>query len=119
MVFEGANTAGAGFAWMVGTTPTYTARLDASGLALVAAGGGISIKSGSNARCGTATLVAGTITVANTSVTANTRVMCTVQAPGGTQGFISTSKVNATSFTITSTSATETSVVAWELVENP
>lgn len=91
----------------------------AGAITLPTAGGGVSIKSGANARCGTAVLAAGTITVANTSVTANTRVMVTVQTPGGTQGFISTSKVNATSFTVTSTSATETSTVAWELVENP
>lgn len=113
------GTLAAGSLTFASGVPVTISDTTASALAFGAAGGGVSIKSGTNARCGTATLVAGTVTVSNTSVTANTRVMCTVQAPGGTQGFISTSKVNATSFTITSTSGTETSVVAWELVENP
>lgn len=101
------------------TKKVWVGDATASAVTIGTAGGGISIKSGSNARCGTATLSAGTIVVANTSVTANTRVMCTVQAPGGTQGFLSTSKINATSFTITSTNAADTSVVAWALIENP
>jgi hypothetical protein len=43
-------------------------------LRLTKAGAGLQIKEGSNARMGTAILAAGTIAVANTSVTANTRV---------------------------------------------
>jgi hypothetical protein len=84
---------------------------------LNSAGKGIRVKEGSNARLGTATLVAGTVTVSNTSVTANTRIFYSVQAPGGTQGFLSVARVAGTSFTLTSTSATDTSVVAWFLVE--
>lgn len=80
-------------------------------------GNGIRIKEGTNQRMGVATLSAGTATVANTSVTANTRIFLTVQTAGGTQGFLSTSRTAGTSFTITSTSASETSTVAWMLVE--
>jgi hypothetical protein len=82
-----------------------------------AAGKGLQIKEGSNARMGTATLVAGTVTVANTSVTANTRIFFTITTTGGTQGFWTTTRVAATSFTVTSTQATETSTFAWFLVE--
>lgn len=89
----------------------------AAALNIGTAGGGIAIKEGANARMGVATLVAGTVTVANTSVTANTRVATFRQAAGGTLGHLSTATVAATSFTITSSSATDTSVVAWVLFE--
>lgn len=86
--------------------------------AINAAGKGLKVKEGTNARMGTATLVAGTIVVANTSVTANTRIFLTVQTAGGTQGFLRVSARTAgTSFTITSTAVSETSTVAWLLVE--
>lgn len=81
------------------------------------AGKGLQIKGGTNARIGQATLVAGAATVSNTSVTANSRIFLTVSAAGGTQGFLSTSKSAGASFTITSTSATDTSVVDWFIVE--
>lgn len=80
-------------------------------------GSGIRIKEGTNASMGVSTLVAGTVTVNNTRITANSRILLTVSTPGGTQGFLSYSKVAATSFTITSTSATETSVVTWLIIE--
>lgn len=82
------------------------------------AGGGVAIKEGSNARSGVSTLVGGTVTVANTSVTATTRIQLTSQADGGTPGFLRVSaRTAATSFTITSSSGTDTSTVAWFLVE--
>jgi hypothetical protein len=80
-------------------------------------GTGLRIVEGTNKRMGVATLAGGTVTVANTSVTANTRIFLTVQTAGGTQGFLSTTRTAGTSFTINSTSASETSVVAWLLVE--
>ncbi|CAL9302711.1 glycosyl hydrolase family 28-related protein [Streptomyces sp. SudanB91_2054] len=89
----------------------------AKALNLGSAGGGIAIKEGANARMGVATLAAGTVTVANTSVTANTRVAVFRQAAGGAVGHLSVTKVADTSFTITSSSATDTSVVAWVLLE--
>ena len=96
-----------------GTTTTTTKALNASGV-----GGGVSIKEGTNARMGTAVLVAGAATVANTSVTANTRVFLTSQVDGGTPGFLRVSTRTAgTSFTITSSSNTDTSTVAYLLVE--
>lgn len=82
------------------------------------AGGGIAIAEGANARMGVATLVAGTVTVANTSVTANSRIFLTSQVDGGTPGWLRVSaRTAATSFTITSSSATDTSTVAYLIVE--
>jgi hypothetical protein len=89
----------------------------AKALNLGAAGGGIAIAEGANARMGVATLAGGTVTVANTSVTADTRVALFRQAAGGTLGHLSATKVAGTSFTITSDNAADTSTVAWVLFE--
>lgn len=81
-------------------------------------GGGFSIAEGANARMGTATLAAGTVTVNNTSVTADTRIFLTNQTLGGTPGFLRVSARTAgTSFTILSSSGTDTSTIAWVMFE--
>lgn len=81
-------------------------------------GKGLFIKEGSNATMGTATLVAGTVTVNNTLITATSRIFLTPQNSSGTAGSVYISaRVASTSFTITSTSATDTRDVAWLLVE--
>lgn len=73
---------------------------------------------GTNARMGTATLSAGTATVNTNVVTANSRILLTSQVDGGTPGFLRVSARTAdTSFTITSSSATDTSTVAWVILE--
>ncbi len=78
----------------------------------------LEITEGTNARMGTATLTAGTVTVANTSVTNNTRIFLTSQVDGGTPGFIRvSSRVVSTSFTITSGSGADTSTIGWLLIE--
>jgi hypothetical protein len=82
------------------------------------AGGGLAVAEGTNARMGRATLVAGTVVVANTSVTATTEIFLTCQTPGGTPGFLRVSaRTAATSFTILSSSGSDTSVVGYLLVE--
>lgn len=65
--------------------------------------GGISVKSNANGRAGTFVLVAGTVTVANTSVTANSVIEFTVKTVGGTIGIAPqvVSTVVGTSFTVT------------------
>ena len=68
-------------------------------------------------RRGSATLTAGTVTVSNTSITANSKIMLTVTTAGGTQGFLRVTKSAGVSFTITSTSNTETSVVDYIITE--
>jgi hypothetical protein len=67
---------------------------------------------------GTAVLVAGTVTVTGlTSITATSRVRLSNQQIGGTPGALYVSaKTAGTGFTITSTSATDTSTVYWELL---
>ncbi|WP_329338606.1 hypothetical protein OG866_27160 [Streptomyces sp. NBC_00663] len=79
-------------------------------------GGGIAIKEGANSRMGLATLAAGTVTVTNTSVTANTRIVVIRQTLAGTPGHFSVTKSPGVSFTINS-STTETSTVLWILFE--
>ncbi|MEE4540999.1 glycosyl hydrolase family 28-related protein [Streptomyces sp. V4-01] len=83
------------------------------------AGKGLRIKEGgTNARLGTATLVAGTVTVSNSSITANTRIQLGGVTPGGTPGALFVQAVTiGTSFQIKSTSSTDTSVVSYQLVE--
>jgi hypothetical protein len=71
-----------------------------------------------NTRAGNATLVGGTVTVANTTVTANTKILLTRMTAGGTPGELTYTKINTTSFTINSASGTDTSVVSWWLVES-
>lgn len=84
----------------------------------VVEGKGFSVKEGSNAKMGVATLVGGTVVVSNTSVTANSRIFLTINTPGGTIGTVYISSVTAaTSFTITSSSVLDTSVVAWIIFE--
>lgn len=89
-------------------------------LTVETAGKGLSIKEGSNAKMGTATMVAGTVTVSTTAVTANSRIFLTIQSLGtvaSPKAIAVTARSANTSFTITSADNTDTSVVAWMLVE--
>lgn len=81
------------------------------------AGKGVSIKEGANARMGAATLVAGTVTVATTAVATGDRIFLTRATTGGTVGHLSYTISNGVSFTINSTSNTETSTINWEIVK--
>ena len=83
------------------------------------AGNGVKVAEGSNAKQGIATLAAGTVTVANTSVTANSRIFCTTQILGTvtSASTFDTPRVVGTSFTIHASQATDTSTVAWEIFE--
>jgi hypothetical protein len=63
-------------------------------------------------------MVGGVIAVADAYVTANTRIILTVYTPGGTRGFLDAgTRTASTSFTITSSSVLETSVVDWVAFE--
>lgn len=76
------------------------------------------VTEGTNRTMGTATLVAGTVTVNTNKVTAASRIFLTNQSLGGTAGFLRVSaRTVGTSFTITSSSGTDTSVVAWIMFE--
>jgi hypothetical protein len=72
------------------------------------------------ARRGNATLVGGTVTVSNATVTANTIVMLTRKTSGGTIGTAVTYTLSAgTSFTINSDNVLDTSTFSWNLQEVP
>lgn len=87
-------------------------------VALNVAGNKLLVKEGTNASMGVATLVAGTVTVNTTLVTANSRIMHAGQNSSGTHGELTISaRVAGTSFTISSTSATDTRAVAWFILE--
>lgn len=87
-------------------------------MALQTAGKGYRVKEGANAKMGLSTLVAGTLVVANTSITATSRIFLTAQTTGGTPGFLRVSaRVVGTSFTILSSNAADTSDVAWLIME--
>jgi hypothetical protein len=83
-------------------------------------GKGLYVKEGSNATMGIATLVAGTVVVSTTKVTANSRIFITRQTLGTIAIPVDvsvTARTAATSFTITSADVTDTSTVAWMIVE--
>lgn len=65
---------------------------------------------------GTATLVAGTVTVSNTRVTANTVLRYWRTTAGGTLGNLSRTLSAGTSFTINSDNAADTSTIYYEIV---
>jgi hypothetical protein len=83
-----------------------------------AAGSGLQVAEGSNAKQGTFTLTGGTTqAVPNTSVTANSRIFLTNNLVGGTPGFVFiTGRTAGTSFTV-SCIATDTSTYAYEIFE--
>jgi hypothetical protein len=69
-------------------------------------------------RTGRATLVAGTVTVSDTTVRATSQIFLTTRVAGGTLGILSVGTVvDATSFVINSTSGTDTSTVNWLIVD--
>lgn len=108
-------TSGVGF---LGASNVFTGmELYTGNLIMGAIGGGIQLQSGTNARIGSSVEVGGTIVVANTSVVAGDQIYVSNEIPGGTTGcpYIS-SRTNGTGFTITSTSALDTSTVSWVII---
>lgn len=68
---------------------------------------------------GTATLVAGAVVVANTTITASSVIQLTVQSLGTVadpKAVAVTARSNGVSFTIRSADATDTSVVGWVII---
>jgi hypothetical protein len=91
---------------------------------IAAEGKGLRVAEGSNAKQGIAVLIAGVVTVANTSVTANSRIFLQRQTDGGTVGAsYSITRTAGTSFTITAKDgagadqASDTSTLAYEIFE--
>ncbi|QZA59476.1 hypothetical protein [Candidatus Rhabdochlamydia porcellionis] len=92
-----------------------------SGVAIPDQGSGFLIKEGSNARMGVVTLSAGSATVLNSTVTANTRIFLTVNGQSSLNllGFLRvTGRTPGVSFTISTGIALDFgSVVGWLLIE--
>lgn len=89
----------------------------AKGLSLLTAGQGLRIKEGSNAKQGVATLSGGAVTVPNTSVTASSRIMLTAQDNNTTGSLRTSARTAGTNFTITSSNASDSGVVAYQIFE--
>lgn len=104
----------------IGDTTTPDDALEVTGnLELTTAGNKIKIATGSNASVGTATLVAGTVTVNTTAVTTSSIIFISYNTLAGTPGSIeapTASIVNGTSFVINSSSVVDTSTVNWWIV---
>jgi hypothetical protein len=67
-------------------------------------------------RSGEATLVGGTVDVTVPYVLATQKIQASAKTFGGTPGFLRAAYVNATTIRITSSSATDTSVVTWHIL---
>lgn len=98
--------------------PSYA--LDVRGdIGIGTAGKKLRYKTGTNAAAGTGTLSGGTVTISTTAVTSSSLVFVTLTNSGTTNvGSLTVSAiVNGTSFTVTSTNASDTSTFNWFIVE--
>lgn len=100
------------------TTYGTTETLMATNLSLGTIGNKISVKTGSNASVGTAVLSAGTVTVNNTLITANSQIQLTPQDGSANIGSVWVSaKTVGTSFVISSSNVLDTRTVFWQIIE--
>lgn len=77
------------------------------------------LEGGTKPIMGTVTLSSGTATVSTTAAKPTARIFLTQQQDGGTPGAVRvSSRSPGTSFTITSTSATDASIVAWLIIDS-
>lgn len=119
-----AGAAGVGGLTIAGDTNLYrngagVLRTD-SDFSIGVAGKGLKVKEGANAKMGVATLVLGTVVVSNTSVTAVSRIQLTAQSLGTVtvpSALAVSARTAGTSFTILASQLTDTSVVAWQIME--
>lgn len=113
---------------VLGTNNVERMRIDSGGdvnvvtgnLSISTAGKGLKVKEGTNARMGVATLVAGTVTVNTTAVSATSRIFLTGQNTAGValHGELTVSaRVAGTSFTILSVNGGDVRQVAWLIVD--
>lgn len=80
-------------------------------------GTGLNFKTGANSRLERHTLASGTVVVANTSVTASTDIFCSNIGASGAVGSLSVAPSAGVGYTVNSTSVTDNSLVACQLVE--
>lgn len=102
----------------IGGTPTNKFEVFSGNIVASTVGNGFRVREGANAKQGVATLVAGTVVVANTSVTATSRILLSGQNSSGTHGELTVSaRVPGVSFTIISVSVLDTRDIAFEIFE--
>ena len=99
------------------TEGTWDLVITGGSLDITAVGKGVKVKEGTNAKQGVATLVAGTVTVSNTTITTSSRIFLTAQDNNTTGALRVSARTAGTSFVITSSNATDTGVVAYEIFE--
>ena len=99
--------------------PMVSSSVFSTAVEITTAGQGLEIKEGSNAKMGVATMVAGAVVVANTSVTAASRIFVTCQnyVAGGIGAVDVRDIIVGTSFKIMSTSNLDVRNVAWLIIE--
>ena len=105
---------------LTGSLSAVAESLTGGGLDVSQAGQGLKVAEGANAKQGTAVLVAGTVTVADTSVTASSRIQLTPQTLGtvtAPSALCVSARTPGTSFTILASQATDTSTVGYEIFE--
>lgn len=93
-----------------GVTVDGDLKITTNGTQLQVAGGAVTDFVGS------AVLVAGTVTVANTNIASNDLIIYSRSTTGGTEGTLSYTISAATSFTITSSNGADTSTIAYFIV---
>lgn len=118
LTYQAPSAGNADIVAYLGTSQTHTASPTYS------VGNGPKYTTGTNARVGTSTLTTGSVTVANTSVTANTKVRIQLASTSGTLGAMYAYTVSAgIGFTITSVTAAgatntlDLSTIDWYLTE--
>jgi hypothetical protein len=104
------------------TVQTKTVKMELAQSGALSVTGGLTLHANgtkvSRIRHGRATLVAGSVAVSDAYVTTSTRILLSVYTTGGTVGHLHTGTRSAgVSFTITSSSGTDTSVVDWVAIE--
>lgn len=120
----GSGTAGSvvvtGVTTITGATSITGAVGVTGNVSLGTAGNKLSIKEGTNASMGVATLVLGTVVVNTTLVSATSRIQLTAQSLGTVtvpSALAVSARTAGTSFTILASALTDTSVVAWQITE--
>lgn len=90
------------------------ARISSAGVTIGSAGSAIA-----TVKRASATLVAGTATISDTATTANSHIVVTVLTPGGTVGYLDFDVSAGSSYTINSSSGTDTSTVIITAIHYP
>jgi hypothetical protein len=114
------STKAASTAYVDGSFMPLAGGTFAGNVKLGTAGNGLYVKEGSNATMGVTTLVLGTKVISTNKVTANSRIFLMTQSLGTVtvpSALAVSARTAATSFTILASDLTDTSVVAWLIVE--